>query len=126
MGAIKDVVDLLTQLADSVQDRKLATQLSTIQSLILKIQSEYAEVHETNIHLREERLSLKQRIQELEAQVAELTSACSARPTGVPTCPDCSTKSQPFCMRPVPRDFVDLMNATHECPKCKYSMRVEY
>ena len=125
MGAIKDVVDLLAQLASRVQDRKVAAELNAIQSLILNIQSEHTELHEANIKLREERFSLKECIQKLEAQVAELSSAPSAGPTGVPTCPNCSTKSQPFYMRPVPRDFVSLLNATHECPKCKYNTKIE-
>lgn len=125
MGAIKDVVDLLTQLANRVQDRKLASELNTIQTLILKIQAEHAELHETDMQLREERLSLKERIQELEAKVAELSSASSAGPSDVPTCPNCSTKSKPFYMKPVPRDFVDIMKATHECPQCEYNTRIE-
>ena len=121
MGAIKDVVDLLTQLVSRIQDRKVAAELNTIQSLILNIQAEHAELHETNIKLSEERLSLRERIRVLEAQVAELSSASSARPSDVPTCPNCSTKAKPFYMRPVPRDFVSILNATHECPKCKYN-----
>jgi len=62
MGTIKDLVDLTTQLANNVQDRKIASELNAIQSLILKLQSEQAILHETNIELREERLSLKERI----------------------------------------------------------------
>ncbi len=125
MGAIKDIVDLLMQLAERVQDRKFVSELNTIQSLILNLQAEHAELHETNIDLREERLSLKERIQELEAQIAELSSASLGGPVGIPACPNCSTKSQPYYMRPVGPDFVDIMNATHECPKCHFSTRIE-
>lgn len=39
MGKIKDIVDLSTQLANSVQDRKIASELNQIQSLILVLQS---------------------------------------------------------------------------------------
>ena len=125
MGAIKDVVDLMTQLTNRVQDRKLASELNTIQTLILKTQAEHAELHEKNIQLREESLSLRERIQELEAKISEISSASSSGPSDVPTCPNCSTNSKPFYIRPVPRDFVDIMNATHECPKCKYNTRIE-
>jgi uncharacterized protein with PIN domain len=125
MGAIKDVVDLLTQLANRVQDRRLAAELNTIQSLILNIQSKHAELHETNIQLLEERHSLKERIQELEAQLAEGAASPSTGPKGVPTCPNCSTKSKPFYMKPVPPDFVSILNATHECPKCKYNTNIK-
>ena len=125
MGTIKDLVDLTTQLANSVQDRKIASELNGIQSLILKLQSEQAMLHEANIKLREERLSLNERIQELEAEIEGLKSASAVGPNGVPTCPNCSTASKPFYMRPVPRDFVSIMNATHECSKCEYTMKIE-
>ena len=65
MGTIKDLVDLVTQLANSVQDRKIASELNAIQSLILKLQAEQATLHEANVELREERLSLKEQIQQL-------------------------------------------------------------
>ena len=121
MGTIKDLVDLTTQLANSVEDRKVAKELNSIQSLILQLQSEQAGLHETNIELREERLSLKETIQELESEIKELKSASVSVPEGVPTCPNCSTQSKPFYMRPVASDFVHILNATHECPKCKYN-----
>ena len=125
MGTIKDLVDLTTQLANSVQDRKIASALNAIQSLILRLQSEQATLHEANTELREERLTLKERVQELEVEVERLKSASAVGPSGVPTCPNCSTASKPFYMRLVPRDFVSIMNATHECPKCKYTVKIE-
>lgn len=124
MGTVKDLVDLVTQLANSVQDRKITSELNAIQSLILKLQAEQAALHQANVELREERLSLKERIKELEAEIQELSSASAAGPDGVPTCPNCSTSSKPFYMRPVPQDFVSILNATHECPKCKYNTRI--
>lgn len=39
------------------------------------------------------------------------------------TCPNCSTTSRPFYMSPIPRDFVEIENATHECSHCKYKTR---
>jgi hypothetical protein len=124
MGTIKDLVDLVTQLKNSVRDRKVATELNAIQSLILNLQTEQALLHEANIQLREERLSLKEQIQELKAKIAELSSAIVAGPSDVPICPNCSTNSKPFYMIPVARDFVSILNATHECPKCKYNTNV--
>lgn len=121
MGTIKDLVDLTTQLSNSVKDRKIASELNAIQSLTLQLQSEQATLHETNIQMREERLELKEKIQELEAEIARLKSTGVAGPGDVPTCPNCSTGSKPYYMRPIPKDFVSAMNATHECPKCQYS-----
>ncbi len=124
MGAIKDLIDLLTQLASKVEDRKLAAEVSTIQTLILSIQKEQAELHDTNFHLREERLGLKERIQELEAQIKELSSASSYVPTDEPPCPNCSSNSKPFYMRPVGEMHREILDATHECPKCKYRTKI--
>ncbi len=118
MGDIRDLIDLVTQLANRVRDRKLAEELNAIQSLILGLQAEEAELHKTNIGLREEVSTLKQRIQELEAQILEWSSAASHAPGDVPTCLNCSTKSKPFYMRPIAEEFRDMVGATHECPKC--------
>jgi len=125
MGTIKDIVDLTTQLTNSVQDRKLASDLNKIQSLILALQSEQAVLHEANIELLEERHSLKERVQQLEAEIQKLKSTSPAERTDVPTCPNCSTASKPFYMRPVGRDFIDILNATHECPKGKYNEMIK-
>ena len=123
MGTIKDLVDLITQLANSVQDRKIASELTAIQSLILELQTEQATLHEANVELREGKLSLKKRIQELETEIQKLSAASAAEPDGVPMCPNCSTSSKPFFMRPIPKDFVEFENATHECSRCNYKVK---
>jgi len=125
MGAIKDVVDLVTQLANRVQDRKVAAELNTIQALILNIQAEQSELHDANTSLREERLALKERIQALESEIADLSSPAGAVPQGVPTCPNCSTASKPCFMSPLPDQFKTIMNATHRCPQCKFTMKCD-
>jgi len=120
MGTIKDLVDLTTQLANSVKDRKIASELNAISSLILKLQSEQTTLHDANIEMREERLSLKERIAELEAEIARLKTQAPVGPAGVPTCPNCSTTSKPFYMSPVSPRLINILNATHECSSCKY------
>ncbi len=124
MGTIKDIVDLSTQLANSVQDRKIATELNKIQSLLLNLQSEQAELHEKNIELREERIKLTEKIQILEAELKATKENNIKGPNNVPTCPNCSTANKPYYMKPVPTDFVSILNATHECAKCKYNTKV--
>ncbi len=125
MGTIKDLVDLTTQLANSVKNREIATELNAIQSLILQLQSEQASLHEANIELREERSSLKDQIQGLRSEIEELKSTSASAPSNVPTCPNCSTVSKPFYMRPVISDLVDILNATHECPTCEYNVKID-
>jgi septal ring factor EnvC (AmiA/AmiB activator) len=78
MGAIKDLVDLVTQLNSSVEDRKFAGELRQVQSMIGAIQSEHAEIHEQridlltkNAELRQEISTLKEEIQLLKQQLLE-------------------------------------------------------
>ena len=76
MGTIKDLVDLVTQLSNSVEDRKFAGELRQIQSMIGSIQSENATLHEQRIELmaknadlKDENASLKQRISILQQKI---------------------------------------------------------
>ncbi len=125
MGTIKDLIELTSQLANSVRDRKIASELNAIQSLILQLQSEQTSLHEANVEMREECLLLKGRIQELEAEIDRSKSTSSSGPIDVPTCPNCSTGSKPFYISPVPPDFVSIMDATHECPRCHYTTKIQ-
>jgi len=124
MGTIKDLVDLATQLSASINDRRIAAELREVQNLALALQSEQVLLHETNMSLREERQELKERIRQLEHRIEDLSAGANSGLSGVPTCPNCSTVGKPFYMRPVPTDFVEIMNATHECPKCKFTTRI--
>lgn len=72
MGAVKDLVDLVTQLSNSIQDRKFATELRQIQSMIGKILSEHAEIHEQRIALLTENAELKQIVASLKQKIGEL------------------------------------------------------
>jgi predicted nuclease with TOPRIM domain len=125
LRTIKDLADLTTQLANTVEDRKIASELNSIQTPILKLQSEQATLHETNIELREERLALEERIHEWETTIHKLQSKPSSIMSDVPTCPNFSTTSKPFFMSPVPEDFINILNATHECPKCEYKTKID-
>ena len=139
MGNIKDLVDLATQLANSVKDRKMAGELNSIQALALQLQAEQSTLHEKNVELREENFALKQQNQELdtenvglrqrnlflEAENEDLKSAPVAGPSGDPICPNCSTRTKPFYMSPLEKDFVAITGQTHECPKCLYTTIVE-
>lgn len=125
MGAIKDLVDLTIQLSTRISDRKLAAELVQIQNLALTLQSEQTSLHEANMTLREERQELREKIRNLEHRITELTAAPNKSTNSMPTCPNCSTVGRPFYMRPVPTEFVDILNATHECSKCKYNARIK-
>ena len=79
MGAIKDLVDLVTQFSNSVEDRKFAAELRQIQSMIGGIQSEHAAMHEQriglmteNADLKEVNISLKQQIASLQQEIINL------------------------------------------------------
>lgn len=72
MGAIKDLVDLVTQLSSSVQDRKFAAELREIQGMIGNLQSEHAAIHEQRIALMTENAELKQTIASLKEEITAL------------------------------------------------------
>ena len=120
MGTIKDLVDLTTQLANSVQDRQVAAELNNIQQLILQLQSEQAELHEKNMTLREEQLQLKERISVLEAERSAPVDGLG----DVPICPNCSTKARPHYLSELPSTFRRQLGATHRCPQCDYTISV--
>ena len=71
MGAIKDITDLVTQLSNSVKDRRFAGELLKIQSIIGTLQSEQAALHEQRIALITENAELKQKIAGLEQRLAQ-------------------------------------------------------
>lgn len=138
MGTIKDLIDLVIQLASSVKDRKLASELNAIQSLALQLQTEQATLHEKNVELREANIALKQKNQELgtenarlrqqshalEVEIESLKTAPVAGPSGDPICPNCSTKAKPYFMSPMEKDFVVITGQTHECRRCHYTTNV--
>ena len=78
MGAIKDLVGLVTQLTDSVKDRKFASELRNIQSMIGSIQSEHAQMHEQRIKLMTENAELKQKIISLEQEILDIKQGITA------------------------------------------------
>ncbi|MFH1991628.1 MAG: hypothetical protein ABIK98_04370 [Pseudomonadota bacterium] len=110
MGTIKDLVDLVTQLVNSVEDRKIASELREIQTFALTLQSEQASLHEANIKLREEKIELSDKIGRLERKIEELSEARGNGPSDVPICPNCSTTGRSIYMATVPRDFVEIRN----------------
>jgi hypothetical protein len=68
MGAIKDITDLVTQLANSVEDRRFAGELRQIQGMIGNLQSEQAILSEKNIELMTKNQQLKEAIAHLKKQ----------------------------------------------------------
>jgi len=70
MGAIKDIIDLTTQLSSSVKDRKFAGEISQIQSLISAVQID-------NASLVSEKLELEKKIFELEKEIFNLNKSKS-------------------------------------------------
>jgi len=72
VSTIKTLLDLTTNLAERVQDRKLAIEMRDIQRLILVLQSEHFELQEARLELKLECSDLKQCLSVLEPQIAML------------------------------------------------------
>jgi hypothetical protein len=72
MGAIKDVVDLTTQLANSVQDRKFSAELFKIIKIMLTIQGEQTRLAENNLQLMSYKAKQQELITSLKAEITQL------------------------------------------------------
>jgi hypothetical protein len=86
MGNIKDIVDLTTQLKNSVQDRKVAAEIFKIQSLILSVQKEDAALVSENLDLKKKIFELEKEIFNLQNKILELEKenlALKERPSPV-------------------------------------------
>lgn len=68
--------------------------------------------------LRKENQTLRDEISGLKERITELTAHPSSVSVNSPPCPNCSTAGRVFYTSPIPRDFVELEGATHECTKC--------
>jgi hypothetical protein len=70
MGILVDLTKLVTQLLESVQDRKFAAELREIHRMIGSLQLEHAAVYEQNLDLRTEKANLKIENMQLKEQMA--------------------------------------------------------
>jgi len=114
MGIVTDIIKelpLSVILRDKLQ--VLEKKYEAIEAENEKLKKENKELREKNQHLKRENDNLKTPPSEVHSQVQ------------VPICPNCSTTGRPFYMSPVPKDFVEIENATHECTKCNYKRRIE-
>jgi hypothetical protein len=76
MSAIKDVIDLTTQLSKSVTDRKLATELLQILTLISVVQTESNDMMSKNLDLERNIFNLEK---QHEKEISELKEKLSAK-----------------------------------------------
>ena len=96
--------------------------IETISSIIPHPQA--LEMNKWIDELRKENENLRDEIKHLKDENENLKAPSSARPTQAPTCPNCSTTGRLVYMSPLPKDFVEHENATHECSHCQYKTRV--
>ena len=75
--------------------------------------------------LRKENDNLRDEIKKLKAKIDDLESPTGTQVMKEPSCPNCSTVGRPFFMSTIPKDFIELENATHECSKCKFKTRIK-
>ena len=53
----------------------------------------------------------------------DLTSIQLVKNTAIPICPNCSTNIKTTYLNPIPADFIEIENATHECVACGFKAR---
>ena len=74
--------------------------------------------------LRKENLDLRDKITELKSKVSELSSQPVQLNVDIPQCPSCSTIQRKQYLSPIPKDFIEIEDATHECTKCGFKQRI--
>ena len=74
--------------------------------------------------LRRENQELREEINIFRNRIEDL-SAPSGISSPAPSCPNCSTSGKDFYMSPIPEDFIEIQNATHECTKCGYKTTIK-
>jgi hypothetical protein len=72
MGSIKDIVDLITKLRNSIQDRKIVSELLQIQSYIDSLHSECLHAKERALEYKTDNAQLKEDMIEIKRQVRRL------------------------------------------------------
>lgn len=75
--------------------------------------------------LRKENDNLRDEINVLKKKVEELSSQAVQPSPDIPACPNCSTTERKTFMSPIPKDFVEIEDTTHECPQCGLKIKVE-
>lgn len=70
--------------------------------------------------LRKENLDLKDEITELKNKINDLSLQPIQANLNTPSCPNCSTTERKQYLSPIPKDFIELENSTHECLKCGF------
>jgi len=68
MSAIKDMIDLITQLSSKVEDKKFAGEVREILKMAGNLQAECAEIRESNFRLMQENAKFQQLIASLKQQ----------------------------------------------------------
>lgn len=72
MGTIKDIHDLINKLINSRKDRKVATEILKIQSLVSTLQSENTATHEKYENCLSANIELKHKVSEMEEEQTRL------------------------------------------------------
>lgn len=104
---IKDLVDLVGRLIESVQDRKFAAELREVQGMISGLLSEHAALHESRIALMNENQELKNKHQPLRDRITELERECEL------------LRNPPHTAEPTDEDISLMKQLTH--PYGRYS-----
>jgi hypothetical protein len=58
-----------------------------------------------------------------QASKSKLSPEQLIRNASIPICPNCSTSERTTYLRTIPIDFIEIENATHECPACSWKGR---
>ncbi len=125
MGTIKDITDLLTELAKSIKDRELASKLFDIQALVAQFQSENIELQKEILDLKKDNQILTEKLNNKNQKTifhANLLWLPDDEQPYCPTCYDCDRKliHMHNFNAPYTRNRVVLTRPALKCPKCSH------
>ncbi len=75
--------------------------------------------------LRKENNDLRDQVGELKKKMQELSAQRDQSSIDIPACPNCSTTERKTFMNPIPKEFINIEEATHECPKCSFKVNAK-
>jgi len=111
MGTAKDIIDLVTQLSNNIQDRKVASELFNIISIANQIQSDMFALQKENLDLKKENQEIQKRLDDKNLKTIFHENLLWLMDDNDPYCPVCYDSGHKLIhMHIFPQEF--------KCPIC--------
>jgi hypothetical protein len=113
MSTVKDIIDLVTQLSDNIQDRKVATELFNIILIANQIQSDMFELQKENLNLKKENQELTEKLNNKNRITLFHKNLLWLENDKNPYCPSCYDTDHKLI-------HMHTFEGHYSCPKCAH------